>query len=180
MMTAPDRKPDAEVVLVRVFDAPRDLVWKAWTDPKQLAQWWGPKDFTNPVCEIDVRRDGKILIHMRAPDGAVYPMTGVFREVEPPRRLVFSDAALDLNGNVLLEGFTIVTFEEQGSKTKLTVEFDRNGSSPGSSGHGQGHGRGLGAKPRSPRRFGCGLTSPLIPKERSHGQGYAEQQHGGP
>jgi uncharacterized protein YndB with AHSA1/START domain len=122
MMTAPDRKPDAEVVLTRVFDAPRDLVWKAWTDPKQLAQWWGPKDFTNPVCEIDVRRGGKILIHMRAPDGTVYPMTGVFHEIEAPRRLVFSDAALDKNGKVLLEGFTVVTFEQQGSKTKLTVE----------------------------------------------------------
>lgn len=115
-------KPDAEVTLVRILDAPRDLVWKAWTDPQQLAQWWGPKDFTNPVCEIDVRRGGKILIHMRGPDGTVYPMTGVFREIDPPTRLAFADTALDMDGKVLLEGFTVVTFEEQAGKTKLTVE----------------------------------------------------------
>ena len=132
MMTAADKKPDAEVTLVRVFDAPRDLVWKAWTDPEQLAQWWGPKDFTNPVCEIDVRRGGKILIHMRAPDGTVYPMTGVFHEIDPPRRLVFEDAAVDENGNILLEGFTIVTFEEQGRKTKLTIESIAVAVGPGS------------------------------------------------
>jgi uncharacterized protein YndB with AHSA1/START domain len=122
MMTAADRKPDAETTLVRVFDAPRNLVWRAWTDPTQLAQWWGPKDFTNPVCEIDVRRGGQILIHMRAPDGTVYPLTGEFREIEAPWRLVFSDAAMDKDDKVLLEGLTIVTFEEKGRKTMLTVE----------------------------------------------------------
>jgi uncharacterized protein YndB with AHSA1/START domain len=122
MMTAADRKPDAEVTLVRVLDAPRHLVWKAWTDPEQLAQWWGPKGFTNPVCEIDVRRGGKIRIDMHGPAGEVYPTTGIFHEIDPPSRIVFESAALDENGKVLLEGFTIVTFEEQGRKTKLTVE----------------------------------------------------------
>jgi uncharacterized protein YndB with AHSA1/START domain len=117
-----DTNPDTEITLVRLFDAPRDLVWRAWTDPEVLRQWWGPKGFTNPVCEIDVQRGGKIRIHMRAPDGTIYPMTGEFREVDAPRRLVFSDAALDADGNVLLEGFTIVTFEDEGGKTKLTIE----------------------------------------------------------
>lgn len=115
-------KPDAEVTLVRVFDAPRDLVWKAWTDPEQLAKWWGPKGFTNPVCEIDVKRGGRILIHMTAPDGTPFPMNGVFHEVDPPYRLVFSDAAIDAAGNVLADGFTVVTFEDLGGKTRLTVE----------------------------------------------------------
>ncbi len=67
---------------------------------------------------------------MRAPDGTVYPMTGVFHEIDAPRRLVFSDAAMD-EDKVLLEGFTIVTFEEQGSKTKLTVESIAMAVAPG-------------------------------------------------
>jgi uncharacterized protein YndB with AHSA1/START domain len=110
-----------EVILTRVFDAPRELVWKAWPEPQMMARWWGPKGFTNPVCEMDVRAGGKILIHMQGPDGTVYPMTGTFREVVAPERLVFDDAAVDLDGNVQLEGTTTVTFEEQGGKTKLTV-----------------------------------------------------------
>jgi uncharacterized protein YndB with AHSA1/START domain len=124
------KKPDAEVTFVRVFDAPRDVVFKAWTDPMQLAQWWGPKGFTNPVCEVDARPGGKMLIHMQGPDGAVYPMTGVFREVDPPKRLVFTNAAVDLDGNVLLEGMTTVTFEEQGGKTKLTVRSSATAVAP--------------------------------------------------
>ena len=61
---APD--PGERVLVIkRVFNAPRTLVFKAWTDPKQLVQWWGPKDFTNPVCEVDVRSGGTMSIHMR-------------------------------------------------------------------------------------------------------------------
>lgn len=119
-----------EVILTRVFDAPRSLVFKAWTDPKMMAKWWGPEGFTNPVCEMDVRPGGKMLIHMQGPDGAVYPMTGVFREVIAPERLVFSDVAEDLDGNPLLEGVTTVTFEEQGAKTKLTVRSSARAVEP--------------------------------------------------
>ena len=116
-------KPIAEsvVVLTRVFDAPRALVFRTWIEPRHLAQWWGPRDFTNPVCELDVRVSGKILIHMRAPDGTVYPMTGTFREIVAPERLVFTAVAEDHAGRALLEGLVTVTFEEQGGKTKLTV-----------------------------------------------------------
>jgi uncharacterized protein YndB with AHSA1/START domain len=111
------------VVITRIFDAPRALVFKAWTDPAHVAQWWGPKDFTNPVCEMDVRPGGVLRIVMRAPDGAEYPMTGVFREIVPPERLVFTNLAIDRQGKVLLEGLTIVTFADHaGGKTKLTVE----------------------------------------------------------
>jgi uncharacterized protein YndB with AHSA1/START domain len=112
---------ESEVVLTRVFDAPRALVFKTWIEPRHLAQWWGPRDFTNPVCELDVRVGGKILIHMRAPDGTVYPMTGTFREIAAPERLVFTAVAEDRAGHALLEGLVTVTFEEQGRKTKLTV-----------------------------------------------------------
>jgi uncharacterized protein YndB with AHSA1/START domain len=119
-----------EVTLVRVFDAPRDLVWKAWTDAKHLAEWWGPRGFTNPVCEWSARLGGKILVHMRGPDGTVYPMTGTFREVDPPQRLVFLAVAEDHKGKRLLESLTTVTFEAQGAKTKLTVHAKAVGLVP--------------------------------------------------
>ncbi len=109
---------EQELVLTRVFDAPRELVFKAWTDPKHVAQWWGPQGFTNPVCELDARPGGAIRIHMRGPDGTVYPMTGVYQEVVEPERLVFTSAALDEKGHPLFEVLTTVTFAEQGAKTK--------------------------------------------------------------
>ena len=111
-----------EVTLTRVFDAPVELVWAAWTDPRHMAQWWGPKSFTNPVCELDLRPGGAIRIHMRAPDGTVYPMTGTFEEIVPPKRLVFTSVARDLDGKPLLEGHNIITFEDVGGKTKVTVQ----------------------------------------------------------
>jgi uncharacterized protein YndB with AHSA1/START domain len=110
-----------EVVLSRVFDAPRELVFKAWTEPERLKRWWGPSNFTNPVCEADARPGGAIRIHMCAPNGAVYPMTGVYREISPPERLVFTSAALDDSGNPMFEVRNTVTFEDQGGKTKLTL-----------------------------------------------------------
>ena len=87
--------PRTEVTLARTFDAPRALVWKAWTDPQMMARWWGPKGFTNPVCELDVRVGGKVLIHMQAPDGTVHPLTAIFDEVAEPECLVFRAVALD-------------------------------------------------------------------------------------
>jgi uncharacterized protein YndB with AHSA1/START domain len=115
-------KLQAELVITRVFGAPRDVVFKAWTDPKQMAQWWGPKNFTNPVCELDVRSGGAWRIVMRAPDGVEYECGGVYSEVVKPERLVFTNNAYDREGTTLLEGVTSVTFEAQGAKTKLTLE----------------------------------------------------------
>jgi len=109
---------EQELVLTRVFDAPRELVFKVWTDPKHVAQWWGPQGFTNPVCELDLRPGGAIRIHMRGPDGTVYPMTGVYQEVVQPERLVFTIAVLDANGNPMFEVLTTVTFAKQSGKTK--------------------------------------------------------------
>ena len=119
-----DAKPaERSVVITRIFDAPRELVFKAWTDPKHVAQWWGPKGFTNPVCEMDVRPGGALRIVMRGPDGAEYPMTGIYREIAPPERLVFTNIAVDGEGKTLLEGLTTVTFAEYaGGKTRLSVE----------------------------------------------------------
>ena len=111
-------KEEHELVLTRVFDAPRKLVFKAWTDPKIVAQWWGPHRFTNPVCELDARPGGAIRIHMRGPDGTVYPMTGTYQEIVEPERIVFTSAALDAAGNPMFELLTTVTFAEEGGKTK--------------------------------------------------------------
>jgi uncharacterized protein YndB with AHSA1/START domain len=112
---------EREVTITRVFDAPRALVFAAWTDSKHLAQWWGPKDFTNPVCTIDARVGGALRIHMRAPDGNVYPMKGEIREIAPPERLVFTNIALDADDNAIIDGFTTVTFAEENGKTRLTI-----------------------------------------------------------
>ncbi len=68
-MTKSTANETERMVVTRVFDAPRELVWKAWTDPKYVMQWWGPKGFTSPHCEIDFRVGGKFLCSMRSPDG---------------------------------------------------------------------------------------------------------------
>lgn len=124
-----------ELNLTRIFDAPRELVWKAWTDPKMVAQWWGPRGFDNPLCQIDVRPGGAIRIHMRGPDGVVYPMTGVFHEILPPERLVFTSWAFMGDESVpLFEVLNTVIFEVAGSKTRLTLKAVVDKAMPGSEG----------------------------------------------
>ena len=112
---------EQELVMTRFFDAPRALVFKAWTDPKQVEQWWGPHGFTNPVCELDARPGGAILIHMRGPDGTVYPMTGVYQEIVEPERIVFLSAALGNDGSKMFEILNVVTFAEKDGGTTLTL-----------------------------------------------------------
>lgn len=111
-----------ELVMTRVLNAPRALVFQAWTNPKHLAQWWGPTHFTNPVCELDVRPGGAINIHMQAPDGTVYPMKGEYREVDEPERLVYvSSACPNKDGEDQLEVFTTMTLTEEGGKTTMKL-----------------------------------------------------------
>ncbi len=112
---------EEDVLITRVFDAPREMVFRAWIDPAQMGQWWGPNGFTNPVCELDARPGGEIHIHMRAPNGVVYPMKGMFHEIVEPERLSFSSGALDENGKPLFDLLQTVTFTEQDGKTTLTV-----------------------------------------------------------
>lgn len=127
---------EARSALAEPTDAPRALVWKAWTEPMHMAEWWGPKSFTNPVCDMDVRPGGAWRIVMRGPDGADYPLKGVYREVVKPRLLVMTmdlsehpDAWHDLidpnrdksKGPPSLDPLCTVTFEERGSKTELTI-----------------------------------------------------------
>jgi len=110
-----------EIELVRIFDAPRELVFRAWTDPQHLARWWGPEHFTNPVCEVDARVGGTLRIVMRAPDGNDYPMRGVFKEVVRPERLVFTNIAVDAEDRPIIEGLTTVLFAAEGQKTRVTL-----------------------------------------------------------
>ena len=110
-----------DVNVTRTFEAPRDLVFDAFTDPRHLAQWWGPHHFTNPRCEFDARAGGAIHIDMRGPDGTVYPMEGEVKEVHRPERLVFTTTPLDDKGNALFEVLITATFAERGGKTTVSV-----------------------------------------------------------
>ena len=110
--------PERTVVKTRIFDAPREAVYKAWTDPTQLGQWFPPKDFTSPRCEVDARPGGIFRCDMRGPDGAVFVGKGVFREVVPNERLVFTFAGEEAVPPPIL---VTVLLEAQGNKTKLTI-----------------------------------------------------------
>src|SRR5262252_8938849 len=121
------------MVVTRVFDAPRELVWKAWTDPKYVMQWWGPKGFTAPVCKIDFRVGGKFLFCMRTPDGQEGWNGGEYHEIVPHEKIVFSIYFADSKRNRIeteqdgiedeaIEGaHDVVFFEYIGNgQTKLT------------------------------------------------------------
>ncbi len=136
MTTKNNRKaaPDStgqEFIITREFAAPRELVFKAWTNPEQLAQWWGPRGFTNPLCEWDPRPGKKIHVVMRAPNGTNYPMGGEFREIAAPERLVFTTGALDDAGKMLFEILHTLTLVEQKGKTKLTLHSQVINATPG-------------------------------------------------
>ncbi|HEY4044783.1 MAG TPA: SRPBCC domain-containing protein [Rhodopila sp.] len=110
-----------DVVLERLVDAPPALVFQCWTDPKQMARWWGPNGFTNPVCEMEVRVGRAWRIVMRAPDGTDYPCQGMYLEIIPNERLVFTNIATDAGGKPVLDGLTTVSFAAVNGKTRLTV-----------------------------------------------------------
>jgi uncharacterized protein YndB with AHSA1/START domain len=128
------------LVIERVFDAPRELVWKAWTDPEQAMKWWGPEGFTAPVCKMDVRVGGTSFMAMQSPefnDGRPIYSTGVYKELVEPERLVVTDSFADEHGNVVpashydmgedfpLELLISVTFEDiGGGKTKMTLRHE--------------------------------------------------------
>jgi uncharacterized protein YndB with AHSA1/START domain len=110
-----------ELVISRVFDAPRSLVFKVWTQPEHLARWWGPEGFTLLSCETDVRPGGTWVRVMRAPEGSKHIKRGVYREIVEPERLVFTYVNEDADGRPGPETVVTVSFEEQGGKTKLTL-----------------------------------------------------------
>src|SRR5439155_13782185 len=110
-----------ELTVTRVFDAPREVVFAAWTDPKQAALWWGPQGFTTISCEMDVRPGGAYRACMRSPHGTRHCRRGVYREVARPERLVFTFAWEDADGNPGHEMVVTVSFAAVGSRTRLTL-----------------------------------------------------------
>src|SRR5256885_604122 len=128
---------DREVIISRVFNSPAELVYQAWTDPKQITKWFGPNGFTVPVCEIDLRKGGAYRIVMRGPDGIDYPIKGVYHDVIENKKIIYTvnleehpkqwKDTLDLNltnkgDPKSLESVTTVNFEsEQKNKTKLVI-----------------------------------------------------------
>jgi uncharacterized protein YndB with AHSA1/START domain len=111
-----------EFLFHRTLDASRSTVFQAWVNPHQLAQWWGPEGFTNPVCTLDVRPGGLIRVDMRSPDEVIYPMGGAYREISEPSRLVFTSTALDAHGVPELEALNTLTLTETDGETELRLE----------------------------------------------------------
>ncbi len=112
--------------ITRIFDAPRELVWKAWTDPEIVMQWWGPKGFTSPACKIDFRVKGQYLYCMRSPDGWEGWSGGEYQEIIPLEKIVSVLFYADQNGRVEpadkndVEVRDVVTFEDIGNgQTKM-------------------------------------------------------------
>lgn len=120
-----DRAADEhEIVITRVVEAPRLLVWKAWTDPAHIVRWWGPSGCRSADCAVDLRIGGAFSLLMHGPDGAIYPCAGVFREIVPPARLVYEGdpGACTACGAGLPPGARVtVTFDEEGAKTRVTI-----------------------------------------------------------
>jgi uncharacterized protein YndB with AHSA1/START domain len=121
------------ITILRYFNAPLELVWQAWSVAEHMEQWWGPKNFTSPKCNTDFRVGGKYHWCMRSPEGQDFWTTGIYREIEPMQKIVYTDNFADPEGNIVpatyygmgeeLSGECLVTltFEEADGKTQMTV-----------------------------------------------------------
>lgn len=128
-----EKNKEPELVITRIFDAPREMVFEAWTQPKWIALWWGPAGFTSPFCEVDFRVGGTFRFCMRGPDGKDYWNKGFYKEIVAPEKIISTMHFSDKDGNIVepsfygMHGFTsemldIVTFDvHEGNKTKLTL-----------------------------------------------------------
>ena len=113
---------ERELVLTRIINVSRERVYRAWTDPEQIKQWFAPKPWTTAVAETDVRPGGSTLIVMRSPEGQDFPNRGVYLEVVPNQRLVFTDAYTEAWQPSEKPFMTVIlTFEDEGGKTKYTA-----------------------------------------------------------
>ena len=126
------REAPGDLVVSRVFDAPPELVWRAWSVPEHFMKWWGPSQFTSPAATLDFRVGGKYHAAMRSPDGRVFWTGGVYREIVPFRRIVYTDSFADAEGNIVpashygmpdipIETIVAITLDDLGGKTKLTL-----------------------------------------------------------
>jgi uncharacterized protein YndB with AHSA1/START domain len=133
-MTKEQAKEKERMTITRVFDASPAVVWKAWTDPRYVMQWWGPKGFTSPVCKIDFRVGGKFLCCMKTPDGQEFWNGGEYHEIVLHQKIVYSMYFADAEGNkvepeafgiqhdAIDEAYDVVTFEDLGNgQTRLTL-----------------------------------------------------------
>jgi uncharacterized protein YndB with AHSA1/START domain len=115
---------EREILITRVFEAPRKLVFSAWTDPKHVERWWGPKGYKCCGCEIDLREGGGFRLVMRGPDGSVYPCKGVFREGVEPERIVYAGPSAETHpcgAGLPPRAIVTVTFAEHDGKTTLMI-----------------------------------------------------------
>src|SRR5512138_1514786 len=134
-----------KLVVSRILDAPVEVVWKAWTEAEQVQRWWGPKDYTSPMCKIDLRVGGKYIFAMRAPreqGGQISYTSGVYQQIAPMERLEFTQGLSDENGNRIdpqqmgmpadfpKETHAVVTFRPRGEMTELTITEDGWTASP--------------------------------------------------
>jgi uncharacterized protein YndB with AHSA1/START domain len=119
-------------VISRVFDAPRDRVWNAWTEVEQMKQWWGPKGFTLKQLKLDLRAGGKMHYCLQMPDGGEMWGLAVYREIVKPSRLVWINAFSDKDGGLAVhpmnpswprQMLTTISFKEHGAGTEVTVEW---------------------------------------------------------
>lgn len=127
-----------ELTMTRVFPAPRALVFKAWTEPQHVKEWWGPRGFTTLSCEMDLRPGGKWRTHSRSPEGKEYAEHGFFREIVEPERLVFTQAWEDADGKAKHETLVTIMFTEQGGKTLLSFHQGVFESVTSRDSHGEG------------------------------------------
>src|SRR5260370_42170376 len=119
--------PERTLVTTRIFDAPRELVYRPWTDPKQLAMWFPPEGFSSPRCEIDARPGGVFRVDMKAPNrppfnGQVFPSPGIVTEVIPNELLVFTMQPEIGECQKMPAVTTTARFGDRSVMTRLTVE----------------------------------------------------------
>jgi uncharacterized protein YndB with AHSA1/START domain len=126
---------ERELVITRIFDAPRRLVFEMWTEPEHLLRWWGPRGFTTIFGRMGVRPGGTWWRSMRAPDGSLIRKHGVYREIVAPERLVLTYVTDDLGGNPGPETLVTVTFADLGGKTRLTLRQAVFGSAAARNAH---------------------------------------------
>jgi uncharacterized protein YndB with AHSA1/START domain len=118
-MTSKTDTTNREIIITRLINAPRELVFEVWTNPDHVKHWWGPNGFTNTIHEMNVKPGGVWRFMMHGPDGMDFPNRIVFEEVVKPERLVYTHSSDDENDPNTFQ--TIVTFEERGKQTNLTM-----------------------------------------------------------
>ena len=124
MSQIPKNEHIKELTIKRLFNAKREIVFKMWTEPEHVSKWFGPKGFTVENCVLELKPGGQFLVNMKRPDGKIYPSTGIFREILPPDKLVFSLVShFDDDGNPLVEMLNELTFSEENGKTKMVMHI---------------------------------------------------------